>query len=211
VVADLEFFFDPVCPWAWITSRWVEEVSRQRPLDATWRFIALRMLNEHRDYDREFPPRHLEVHTTGLRLLRVAAALREAEGPAAVGPYYTEVGGAIHVDRRRDEFLDPDAVVPILVGLGHDPRLAEAALDTDWDDVVRADGEEALARTGRDVGTPVITIGPPDGASFFGPVISRVPRGDEALELWDSVGRLARFPGFAELKRSLRDRPQLER
>lgn len=210
-MADVEFFFDPVCPWAWITSRWVEEVRRQRPVDVEWRFIGLRIINEDRDYDREFA-KYLDGHTMGLRLLRVAAALREKVGHDAVGAYYGAVGGAIHVDRRRDDFLQPvEALQPILVELGHDPGLAEAALDPAWDKVVRADGEEALERTGGNVGTPIISILPPDGPSFFGPVISRVPRGEEAVELWESVERLARFPGFAELKRSIRERPILER
>jgi len=201
----VEFFFDPVCPWAWITSRWVEEVRRQRPLDVTWRFIGLRIINEHRDYDHDFPSFYLDLHTTGLRLLRVAAALREAAGPDAIGPYYSAVGGILHVDRGQ---VDPEAV---LSALGHDPALAAAASETSWDDIVRADGDDALARTGRDVGTPIITIDPPDGLSFFGPVISRVPRGPDAVELWESVERLARFPGFAELKRAVRERPEPER
>ncbi|MHB8465353.1 MAG: mycothiol-dependent nitroreductase Rv2466c family protein [Acidimicrobiales bacterium] len=210
-MADVEFFFDPVCPWAWITSRWVEEVHRQRPVDVEWRFIGLRIINEHRDYDGDFA-KYLDGHTIGLRLLRVAAALREKVGLDAVGPYYTAVGAAIHVDGRRDEFLDPvAAVAPFLVELGHDPALADAALDTGWDDAIRADGAQALERTGGNVGTPILTITPPDGPSFFGPVISRIPRGDEAVQLWDSVERLARFPGFAELKRSIRERPVLER
>ena len=210
-MADVEFFFDPICPWAWITSRWVEEVRRQRPMDIEWRFIALRILNEDRDYDRHFPPRYLDLHTMGLRTLRVAAALRAAEGPGVVGAYYAAVGGAIHVDRRREELVDLSALPGLLTELGHDPKFAEAAMDTEWDKVIRADGEEALARTGRDVGTPIITFGAPDGPSFFGPVISRVPRGHEAVDLWDSVERLARFPGFAELKRAIRERPQVER
>ena len=204
-MADVEFFFDPICPWAWITSRWVEEVRRARPLEVDWRFIGLRIINEHRDYDRAFPPNYLELHTLGLRLLRVAAALRATVGPEAVGPYYTVVGGIRHVD---GGVPDP---VAVLAELGHDPALADAAGDTSWDDVIRADGDVALARTGRDVGTPIITIDPPDGPSFFGPVISRVPRGPAAVELWESVERLARFPGFAELKRAVRERPEPER
>jgi protein-disulfide isomerase-like protein with CxxC motif len=201
-MADVEFFFDPVCPWAWITSRWVEEVRRQRSLDVRWRFIGLRIINEHRDYDRDFRPGHLEIHTLGLRLLRVAAALPES----SVGDFYTAVGAAIHVDGNRAFAIDA-----VLTELGHDPALATKADDTSMDDVIRASGDEALARTGRDVGTPIITIAPPDGPSFFGPVISRVPRGAEALALWDSLVMLGRFPGFAELKRSLRETPVLER
>jgi len=210
-MADVEFFFDPICPWAWITSRWVEEVCRQRPIDVSWRFIALRIINERRDYDREFPDRYLDFHTMGLRTLRVAAALRDAKGPQVVGPYYSAVGGAIHVDRRREELVDLSALPGVLTDLGHDAAFAEAAMEPSWDDIIRADGDDALARTGRDVGTPILTFAPPDGPSFFGPVISRVPRGAEAVELWDSVERLARFPGFAELKRSVRERPQPER
>lgn len=210
-MSDVEFFFDPVCPWAWITSRWIEEVRRQRPLDVEWRFIGLRLINETRDYDREFPPRYDEFHTMGLRLLRVAAALRDVEGPDVVGPYYSAVGGAIHVDRRRDDFLEPEAVLEVLAALGHNPKYAEAALDTAWDEVVRADGDEALSRTGKQLGTPIITFGPPDGPSFFGPVISRVPRGVEAVELWETMEGLARFPGFAEIKRAIREKPLVER
>ena len=210
-MADVEFFFDPVCPWAWITSRWVEEVRRQRPVDVEWRFIGLRIINEHRDYDTEFA-KYLDGHTIGLRLLRVAAALRAKVGTDAVGPYYAAVGAHIHVDHGRDDFLDPvHALRPLLSELGHDPALAEAAMESGWDHVVRQDGDDALRRTGGNVGTPIITIKPPDGPSFFGPVISRVPRGEEAVELWESVERLARFPGFAELKRSIRERPILER
>ncbi|GAC1309058.1 MAG: DsbA family protein [Acidimicrobiales bacterium] len=210
-MADVEFFFDPICPWAWITSRWVEEVQRQQPVDVEWRFIGLRILNEHRDYDRDFPDRYLEFHTMGLRLLRVAAALRAEKGPEVVGPYYDAVGAGIHVDRRREEFVDGSAVPGVLKELGHQESFADAAYDTDWDRVVRADGDEALRRTGKDVGTPILTFGAPDGPSFFGPVISRVPRGQEAVDLWNSVQTLARFPGFAELKRALREPPQLER
>jgi hypothetical protein len=210
-MADVDFFFDPVCPWAWITSRWVVEVQRQRPMDVSWRFIALRIVNEQRDYDSSFPPNYLDFHTMGLRLLRVAAALRETVGPEAIGDYYTAVGGAIHVDRRRDDFLDVEAVRVIVKELGHDPLVADAYLDTAWDEAVRADSETALSRTGRDVGTPVLSFAPPEGPSFFGPVISRVPRGSEAVDLWDSVEHLARFPGFAELKRSIRERPLIER
>ena len=209
-MADVEFFFDPICPWAWITSRWVEEVRRQRPIDVEWRFIALRIVNEQRDYDREFPARYLDLHTMGLRTLRVAAALRDANGPEVVGPYYSAVGGAIHVERRREEFIDLSALPAVLTALGHDAKFADAALDSQWDEVIRADGEDAMTRTGRDVGTPIITFGAPDGPSFFGPVISRIPRGQDAIDLWDSVERLARFPGFAELKRAIREAPVLE-
>jgi len=208
-VADAEFFFDPVCPWAWLTSRWVTEVAEQRHYEIEWRSICLRMVNEQRDYEREFPQGYTRGHTIGQELLRVAAALGEAEGPAAVGRYYTAIGTALHRDRRRDE-LQPEGSVPgFLASLDLDlpAGMADAAHDDRWDDLLRASTDEALARTGKDVGTPIITFAPPDGPSFFGPVISRIPRGREAVELWDAVERVARFPGFAELKRSIRERP----
>jgi 2-hydroxychromene-2-carboxylate isomerase len=207
--AAVDFFWDPICPWAWITSRWVHEVAGQRALDVDWRFIALRIVNEDRDYEREFPARYAERHGLGLRLLRVAAAARDVHGRDAVGPLYTAFGTRIHVDRDIDGLAGTDAIIEILRGLDLDPGSATAADDEAWDEVVRADTATALERAGRDVGTPVITFAPPDGPSFFGPVISRIPRGPEAVELWDSVERLAHFPGFAELKRSLRERPQV--
>ena len=205
-MADAEFFFDPVCPWAWITSRWAEEVREQRGLDLEWRFIALRMVNESRDYD-SFPPRYREVHLLGLRLLRVAAAARETLGREAVASLYTAFGTRIHVDRARDELID-GGIAEVVDGLDLPPALVDAADDERWDEPIRVDTEEALTRTGRDVGTPIITFGPPDGPSFFGPVISRIPRGEEAVALWDATERLARFPGFAELKRAIREKPQ---
>jgi 2-hydroxychromene-2-carboxylate isomerase len=211
-VADVDFFWDPVCPWAWLTSRWVVDVAAQRSLEVEWRFISLRMVNAQRDYAIEFRPGYERGHTRGLELLRVAAAVDAAHGSAAVGDLYTELGRAFHVEHRAEDFDDPAraATRAALEAAGLPPSLADAAGDTSWDERVAADTQTALARTGKDLGTPIITFGPPDGPSFFGPVISRVPRGEEAVRLWDAVETLARQPGFAELKRSLRERPQLE-
>ena len=204
----IDFFWDPVCPWAWITSRWVQEVASQRTLEVDWRFIALRIVNEDRDYARDFRPGYEEGHNLGLRVLRAAAALREREGSERVGDLYTLAGTRIHVEGRRGDLADPDGLRATLTDAGFPADLAEAAYDEAWDAPVRVDTEEALERTGRNVGTPIITFAPPDGPSFFGPVISRVPHGDDAVALWESVERLAHFPGFAELKRSARERPQ---
>jgi 2-hydroxychromene-2-carboxylate isomerase len=208
VSADADFFFDPVCPWAWITSRWVHEVASQRPLDVQWRCIALRIVNEQRDYDKEFPPGYVAGHDAGLHLLRVAAALREAEGNEAVGRYYTAIGTKIHVEGGREGIREEGGVAALLATVDLPDGARAAADDPSWDDAVRADTETALQRVGKDVGTPILTFAPPDGPSFFGPVISRIPRGTEAVDLWESVEHIARFPGFAELKRSLRERPQ---
>jgi hypothetical protein len=139
----------------------------------------------------------------------VAAALRDREGDDAVARYYTAVGTALHRDGRREE-LRPEGSVPgwlATLDLDLPAGVADAAHDEGWDAELRSSTREALARTGPDVGTPIITFGPPDGPSFFGPVISRIPRGEEAVALWDATERIARFPGFAELKRSIRERP----
>ncbi len=207
-VSDLEFFFDPVCPWAWITSRWIHEVAAEREMHVHWRFLSLHVLNEGTDY-AEFPPNHLEEHTTGLKLLRVAASVRDTEGAGAIEDLYTTFGTDLHVKGRSEElWLELNEGLPryldeIAVGARH----AAAANDPGWDSVIRAETAEALQRAGPDLGTPVITLDPPYGPSFFGPVISRIPRGAEALRTWDAFEVLARTPGMAEIKRSLRDRP----
>lgn len=218
MASDVRFYFDPVCPFCWLTSKWVRMVQSERDLSVDWRFISLRLINEHIDYDAHFPPEYEAGHTAGLRLLRAVARARDEHGAQAVDALQAALGAHIfdtppagNVDeiaaaerRGTREFLEP-----ILHEVGLPAELADALDDASWDDAVRADGEEALALTGRDVGTPIIHFEPPDGIAFFGPVISRLPEPDQAGELWDHVVGLARFPGFAELKRSLRERPQL--
>jgi hypothetical protein len=206
--ATVDFFFDPVCPWAWITSRWVVEVGTQRELTVDWRFISLRLLNADKDYATHFPAGYTEGHTLGLRLLRVAAAAREAEGNEAVGRLYTELGQRIHRPGAGLMELPGGGVAAALAAAGLPAELAAAQDDPRYDAVVAEETELARDRAGRDIGTPVLTFGAPDGPSFFGPVISRVPRGPEAVELWDATERLAGFPGFAELKRAVREPPQ---
>jgi hypothetical protein len=210
--ADVEFFWDPVCPWAWMTSRWVLEVAAQRELSVDWRFISLRLLNEAKDYTKDFPDGYVAGHGSGLKLLRVASAIRAAQGPARMTELYTQFGGDIHVRGRRHDIVDHfDAGFPdYLRSVGIEEEFIGAANDESWDDSLRASTAEALSRTGKDVGTPIISYNREgQTTSFFGPVISRVPRGEEALRLWDAMWEIATFPGFAELKRSLRERPQL--
>jgi hypothetical protein len=213
--ADIHFYFDPVCPFAWITSEWVRRVQAQRDYTVDWRFISLRIINSHLDYDTHFPAGYDAGHTAGLRLLRVAARTRTEHGRAAVGPLYAAMGARVfgqanepgHTDggyRGTRAFVDP-----ILAEAGLPAALADALDDGSLDEVLRRESAEALALTGKDVGTPIIQFRPPDGVAFFGPVISRVPTEAEAVPLWDNVVGLASFPGFAELKRSLRERPQL--
>ena len=210
---DIEFFWDPVCPFAWITSRWVERVAAQREYRVDWRFISLRLINKDKDYATEFPPEYEFGHTAGLRMLRVAAAVRDELGRGPLGRLVSAYGHS-YWDQPRGSGMSKrlstaDHVADVLATAGLPGRFADALDDDSWDALLDAESELALTRTGRDVGTPIITFGPPDGLSFFGPVISRVPGDEEAVELWDAVTTLARFPGFAELKRSLREVPQL--
>jgi hypothetical protein len=211
-MADVEFFFDPICPWAWVTSRWTAEVARLRSLHVEWRPICLRIVNEQRNYEREFPAGYVNSHTAGQQALRVAAAVQQSVGNEAVGRLYTELGTRFHdqgrsvSEVREGNFsLIPEAVT----AAGLDASFADAMTDEGLDGILRSETDIALARTGKDVGTPIITFGPGDDdeASFFGPVINRIPRGDEALRIWDAVEFLARTPGFYELKRTTRERP----
>jgi hypothetical protein len=212
--ADIRFYFDPVCPFAWITSKWVRMVAAQRDYAVDWRFISLRMINSQIDYDTHFPAGYEEGHTSGLRLMRVAARVRAEHGPDAVGPFYVAVSSEIFDSPGAAE-LTPAVrgsrafVEPLLERAGLPAGLAGALDDTRRDEEIRAEGEEALSLTGRDVGTPIIQFSPPGGPALFGPVISRLPAPEDAVRLWDHVTGLAAFPGFAELKRSLRERPQL--
>ena len=211
--ADLHFWFDPVCPFAWMTSKWVRTVAAQRDYTVDWRFVSLRLLNSHLDYDTHFPPEYERGHTAGLRLLRVAARARAEHGRAAMAPLYAAYGARIfEVPPGQDVPARLDAgelVADMLRDAGLPVDLAGALDDPSWDAEIQAETSAGLALTGKDVGTPILHFEPPTGVAFFGPVISRLPGDDEAIELWDHVIGLARFGGFAELKRSLRERPQL--
>ncbi len=211
---DLRFYFDPVCPFAWMTSKWVRKVIAQRDYSVEWRFISLRLLNSSIDYDAHFPPEYEAGHTAGLRLLRVAVRARAEHGPEAIGPLYAAFGAHIfevgkdvpNVFQRLD---DGTLLQAVLRDADLPLSLADALSDESLDLEIRAETDEALSLTGKDVGTPILHFQPPAGVAFFGPVISRLPSDEEAVELWDHVIGLARFPGFAELKRSLRELPQL--
>ena len=212
-MADLQFYFDPVCPWAYITSRWVTEVRAQRGYDVSWKFISLFMINDERGYG-EANKAWRDGHFAGLQALRVASAARAAAGNDAVDAVYTALGKAIHVDKRRPE--QSGGMQNLLRSV-----LGEAGLNADWaasaddelhDEVIRHETKFALESTGKDVGTPILIFHPgtSEQASFFGPVISKIPRGADAVRLWDAVYTLATTSGMAELKRSLRAAPSFD-
>ncbi|MGB6771147.1 MAG: DsbA family protein [Candidatus Dormiibacterota bacterium] len=209
--ADIHFYFDPVCPFAWMTSKWVRLVTAQRDYTVDWRFISLRMINAAVDYDSHFPAGYEAGHTAGLKLLRVAARVRAEYGRDQIGPLYEAIGTQVF-DTEPDVRRDPGSqafLEPILAQIGLPSTMGEALEDTSLDAELRRETDEALALTGKDVGTPIIQFQPPDGVAFFGPIVSRLPDESDATRLWDHVVGLAGFPGFAELKRSLRERPQL--
>ena len=214
MAANLEFFFDPVCPWAWITSCWVREVQALRRYDVEWRFISLKFVNEDKMDYSTMPAGLKEAHVAGTQALRVAARARQEGGNAAVGGVYEALGLSFHNRQERDAMLaDPAGhLASVLTGAGLDPAWAGSWADEGHDGVIRAETELALERTGKDVGTPIITFSPgtPREASFFGPVVASIPRGDQALALWDAVETIATTSGMAELKRSLRSRPSFD-
>lgn len=212
----VEFFFDPVCPFCWQTSKWFRQVLRRSDVEPVWRFIALAILNEDSESTNE-----RASHAVGMGLLRVAAAARADHGADVVGPLYEEMGtrlwerapdvdGPLEGDELwevigRHQQSVVDELPAILAAVDLPVDLAAARDDDHFDAELRASTEEAMARTGGDVGTPILSFDPPDGPAFFGPVISATPSDETALELWDAVTTLASWPSFAEVKRSLRD------
>ncbi len=212
-MTDLHFYFDPIFPFAWMTSKWVRAVAAQRAYEVEWRFISLRMVNAEVDYATHFPPGYEQSHAAGLALLRVAAAVRERHGREGVARLYPAMGAGIFEEtptRQAAALGDPRALAAAaLAAAGLEVTLADAVGADAYDALIRAETEEALSLAGRDVGTPILHFDPPSGTALFGPVISRLPADEDAVALWDHVVALSRFPGFAELKRSLREVPQL--
>lgn len=209
---DIEFFFDPGCPFAWQTSVWLRRVVELRSIAVGWRFISLAHINR----DKELPPEMKAAQGRSLRYHRVCAAARERHGNDAVGALYEAWGrgqwyGSSSEETVMGRLADLAARVDVgatLAELGLDADLVKATDDDGWDATLDAESDEAFRRTGPDVGTPILTF-VADGVSLFGPVISTVPSDDEAvLALYDATRILAAFPTFAELKRS--NRPPLD-
>ena len=185
-------WFDPMCPWAWLTSRWLMEVEQVRDIEVTWSVMSLAVLNEGRDLDAAY--RSLMEDAWGP--VRVVIAARESEGESVVKPLYDALGTRIHLRRRRDW----DAIIAeSLDELDLPPALAREAHHKTFDAVLRRSHKRAISLVGDDVGTPVIAV---DGVAFFGPVLSPAPKGEDAGRLWDGCRLVAGTPGFFELKRT---------
>lgn len=213
---DVELFFDPVCPFCWVTSKWLRQVQRLEGITVEWRLISLALLNDRPHAYEDKPELYPVVHDLGRRLLRVVAAARHAHGADAVGPLYHAMGQALW-ERSEAEVHDFDDVLAVqargidieaaLVTIGLPTDLAQATTDEQWDAVLADETNEALTRVGDDVGTPILSFAPPDGPAFFGPVISDTPTDEDAVRYWQALTTLADMPGFAEIKRTLRSMP----
>lgn len=193
----VDFFFDPVCPWAWIASRWLLEVQRQRPVQVTWNVMSLAVLNE----GREVPEQYRETLAKAWGPVRVLTAARLAAGRDVLLPLYSQIGARIHLAGRTDY---REVLVESLAAVGLDPGLAAAGETSDLDDELRAEHHRGMDPVGMDVGTPVIHVQLPEvgTVAFFGPVVTPAPKGEAAVRLWDGVLAVAATPGFFELKRS---------
>ena len=188
----VDFWFDPVCPWAWIASRWMHEVEKVRPVTTNWHVMSLSVLNE----GRELPERYQELMRTGWGPGRICIAAEQEFGPQVLGPLYTALGTRFHDEKAPRDRATYEAA---LAEAGLPARLADAADTAEYDDALRASHKEGIERVGYDVGTPVISV---NGMSVFGPVVSPIPRGEAAARLWDGMLLIAGTDGFFELKRS---------
>ena len=201
---DVPFWFDPLCPWAWITSRWILEVETVRPVRADWRIMSLAYLNLIQHGGDGLSEEYLERMSRAWGPVRVCAAAAQHGGPGILGPLYTAIGTRFHNEARRD---DPDAIPEALAEVGLPGSLVSAAESTEFDQLIKDSHHEAFDDVGLDVGTPVLRI---RGRALFGPVITPAPRGEAAGRLWDGLALVAEADGFFELKRSRDRKPSFE-
>ncbi|MEC5179542.1 mycothiol-dependent nitroreductase Rv2466c family protein [Arthrobacter sp. CG_A4] len=193
-----EFWFDPMCPFAWVTSRWIGEVEVVRDISTEWHVMSLAMLNEGRE---ELPAEYKAFLTSAWAPVRVIVAAAQQHGTKYIKPLYDAMGTKIHNEGNGDI---AEVIAKSLAEVGLPAELAAAGQGTENDATLRTSHEAGIALVGQDVGTPVVAF---NGIAFFGPVLTRIPRGEEAGRLWDAAVTLASFPYFFEIKRSRTESP----
>lgn len=195
-----DFWFDPVCPFAWVTSRWMDEVTQVRDVSVEWHVMSLSMLNENQELNADY--RAMMDASWGP--VRVITAAITAHGNSVIKPLYDAMGTEIHVNGNKS--LD-EVIAKALAEVGLPAELAAAATTDAHDATMRISHNEGISRVGQDVGTPIVAV---NGVAFFGPVMTRILRGEEAGKIWDASVTLAAYPHFFEIKRSRNEAPQFD-
>jgi 2-hydroxychromene-2-carboxylate isomerase len=198
--APADFWFDPRCPWAWITSRWIKEVEKVRDIDVRFHVMSLSYLNE----DKDIPDDYRAKLAGGWRPVRMCMAVSQQYGDEALDRLYTELGTRFHNERREQNTETFEAA---LVAAGLPAELSAAADDPGFDEAIKKSHHAGIDQVGMEVGTPIISY---SGNAFFGPVVTPIPRGEDAGRLWDGVQLVAGTPGFFELKRTRDVKPSFD-